>query len=134
MDEVIGRTITAIHLNEDNTLLRFDTDQGPLFWSAEGDCCSESWIEEINHVESLIGNTVEAVKEMDQAEAEGTRQDWDVIYGYQLTTRGGHSLIAFRNSSNGYYGGSLDSIAAAEIKEWYGNPVTWRPITEDFKA
>ena len=102
----------------------------------EGDCCSESWWADILGAKSALGGKIIAWRELemppmqyqergsgkggafqDKMRAMGkqksrfvdgrrTRQDEDVCYGFELTTSKGTITLAFRNSSNGYYGGS----------------------------
>jgi hypothetical protein len=50
-----------------------------------------------------------------------------VVYGYKLRTDKGHATIAFRNSSNGYYGGWLERHAGEM-------PADLTPIVDDWSA
>lgn len=84
-------------------------------YRAEGDCCSESWVADILGVEALRGGTVASVEdsplEEDYDLEDGRcRRECDKVYGYRLVTDKGRADIIFRNSSNGYYGGWLNSI------------------------
>lgn len=114
MKELIGKKITGLRINEDQSLLVFDTDQGPVGYVAEGDCCSESWFADITGVSALLGGTVQMVSEVDLDDYNvndgRTRQEYDEVYGYKLTTDKGYADIVFRNSSNGFYGGALELL------------------------
>lgn len=58
-----------------------------------------------------------------------TRQKYDEAYGYKIFTDKGQADIIFRNSSNGYYGGSLDDVVIdVDI------PVMAKEITTDWSA
>ena len=62
----------------------------------------------------------------------------DVIkhYGYTVTTPMGYFDILFRNSSNGYYGGSLDLVDDEE-GSWRDKPdseTKWEVVTKDWSA
>jgi hypothetical protein len=48
-----------------------------------------------------------------------TRQEEDAAYGYEITTTKGVVSLAFRNSSNGYYGGWAEAISAKPNTEWH---------------
>ena len=90
-----------------------------MTWQPEGDCCSLSWIEHIEGVENLAGQTVlEAFT--DEGERDDAHPEYDClqIYFYKLRTTGGYLDIDMRNSSNGYYGGWLtcsSSIRSEDI-------------------
>lgn len=114
MKELIGKKISGLRINEDQSILVFDTDQGTVGYETYGDCCSESWFADITGVSAMLGGTVQTVEEvsMDGYNVEDgrTRQEYDEAYGYKLTTDKGYADIVFRNSSNGYYGGSIDPL------------------------
>jgi hypothetical protein len=111
------------------------SDESSCIIYVEGDCCSESWWADIIGVKSALGGMIISwrVLEMppmeypekgagkggaftDRMRAMGkqksrfidgrrTRQDCDECYGFEITTTKGTITLAFRNSSNGYYGG-----------------------------
>ena len=114
MNELIGKKITGLRINEDQSVLAFDTDQGVIAYDVWGDCCSEAWFADITGVGALIGGTVQTADEvsMDGYNVEDgrTRQECDEAYGYKLTTDKGYADIVFRNSSNGNYGGSIELL------------------------
>jgi hypothetical protein len=114
MKELIGKKITGLRINEDQSVLVFDTDQGAIAYDAFGDCCSETWFADITGVSALLGGIVQTADEVGMegynVEDGRTRQEWDEAYGYKLTTDKGYADIVFRNSSNGYYGGSIDLL------------------------
>ena len=114
MKELIGKKITGLRINEDQSVLVFDTDQGAVGYEVDGDCCSESWFADITGVSAMLGGTVQTVDEVSMegynVEDGRCRQECDDAYGYKLTTEKGYADIVFRNSSNGYYGGSIDPL------------------------
>lgn len=111
MKELIGKKIAGLRINADQSVLVFDTDQGVIAYDAWGDCCSETWFADITGVSALLGGIVQTADEvsMDVYNVEDgrTRQEYDEAYGVKLTTDKGYADIVFRNSSNGYYGGSI---------------------------
>ncbi len=84
---------------------------------AEGDCCSTSWIYEVDNIESLLDEVVSNVIEhptdsYDWSEDKGAvgktdKYDSLQVYTYDIVTAKGVCTIDFRNDSNGYYGGYL---------------------------
>jgi hypothetical protein len=126
MKELIGRKINRIFLNEDK--LKFDTDNGILIYTVEGDCCSHSVFYDFYGVKNLIGSVVKNVEEVelhpkdieimkDECGFEihkdkKSYQEYISVYGYRVTTEKEglgevSSVVSFRNYSNGYYGGYL---------------------------
>jgi hypothetical protein len=79
---------------------------------AEGDCCSTCWIEGIDDTTVLRGEVldVEDIDMPDLGNIDGSRfsgVDEVSYYGLKITTKHGRAVLDYRNSSNGYYGGSL---------------------------
>ena len=107
--ELVGKTITRIGVSEtDQAYLAIETTEGAAYYATEGDCCSESWWADITGVDALIGGTVAKTEGVDlpRPDDDRGRQEVDDAYGYHITTNKGQADIVFRNSSNGYYGGS----------------------------
>jgi hypothetical protein len=112
MNELIGKKILSIQINDDQSILAFNTEQGVVAYEAEGDCCSECWFADITGVHALLGATVRSSDEVDlenyNVDDGRCRQDEDEAYGFKLTTDKGYTDIVFRNSSNGFYGGWIN--------------------------
>lgn len=88
-------------------------DRGIFVLDTEGDCCSETWFADITGVGSLLGGIVTGMEAIDMPEDENAqddrgRQEYDRFYGIRITTDKGTTDLIFRNSSNGYYGGSAN--------------------------
>ena len=138
-DALYGQTIVGLKINEDQSLLRFETDVRSYTFYAAGDCCSESWFADICGVDALIGGQVYQVERLDlpeDAPVDGRcRQEADVQYGWKLHTTKGWCDIIFRNSSNGYYCGWLEGPLEAEPEDSrdIGQP-QWTAITQDWSA
>lgn len=155
MKELVGRAVREMFVNEDQSLLKFTLDDGEefLIYETEGDCCSETWFADIIFGYRFFGSKIEEVIELEVPDwvcnlltNDGrTRQESDQVYGYQLEfTSSNGSLygsnrsncdVIFRNSSNGYYGGSCglmnpDSKWSKEKLE----KAEWTQITKDWQA
>lgn len=130
MDKLIGRRIEGLQVSEGEENLIFLTDQGGVAYTTYGDCCSETWFADIVGVSGLLGEIVAKVEDIDMPAVEDgrTRQESDQFYGVRLTTAKGTADIVYRNSSNGYYGGSIEERAALP------EGLTLRPITADWRA
>ena len=129
---LIGRTVSAIYVSESR--LTFDTDAGQVSYEVEGDCCSSSYFHDVVGVEHLLSNgPVTAFEEVDLQPGDpgyhdpncegswtgpaacGGNHDAIAVYGYRLTTEHPKfgpvsTVIAFRNDSNGYYGGWMERV------------------------
>lgn len=129
--DLVGRKILSVQMTPDKSDVRFVTTTGNLDYYCYGDCCSESWVNHVNDIHNLIGATVTRVEEIDfhsllGIEPEPTRQEDDKVLFHKVHTTKGTCLIEFRNSSNGYYGGSF------ERNNGEHEPESLVDITEDF--
>jgi hypothetical protein len=128
-----GKTITSIFVSQGESTLCFCLSDGTrVLWDTDGDCCSESWFADIIGVDALIGGTVASIEELpdvDNPQDNRSRQDVDTVYGYDVTTNKGRATVAFRNSSNGHYGGSMTEGIPTDA-----DTVGWKQITEDWSA
>lgn len=111
----IGKTLVSHLLSDDRCVLTLTfSDGSTLTLDAEGECCSYSWIESIDCPDNLQG-VVRAIEEIPMPDLGNipTPHNADVdevaYYGLKIITDRGHTVIDYRNSSNGYYGGSLDA-------------------------
>lgn len=111
MKELIGKKIVAAYLSSDKTYLGFEIEGGErLLYFTDGDCCSYSWIEYVNNSEYLAGSRVVDVQDID-VPGIGDRSDDECIqcYGVKVVLEGRPAFeLEYRNSSNGYYGGSIE--------------------------
>lgn len=116
MKEVFGKVIKSVYMDEDSQYLVLISDfDDYLVYKAEGDCCSSSWFESINNIESLINQKVIGIEENPESIREDEQDDCLRVYGYTLKTSQGYVDVEFRNSSNGYYGGSCELVEGAEL-------------------
>jgi hypothetical protein len=137
MKELIGKKILGVLANPDNTYWRFSTDQGDVDYFCFADCCSDSWINHINGVDELIGGTVADVEDIDfyallKVEPEPTKQESDEVMFHRIKTEKGMCTFEFRNSSNGYYGGSLDYVEPDDTRGFKELTADLAHIKEDF--
>jgi hypothetical protein len=132
LDKLIGKKIHSIFVNDDQSILVFKTDVGDVAYEGYGDCCSETWFADIVGVHALLGTTVSSVEdvELDPSPDQDSRcrQEEDSFYGMKLITDKGHTDIIYRNSSNGYYGGSADLMSKVPDTSAFEN------ITDDWQA
>jgi len=119
--KLVGLTVTSIDLSDDRTTLILtgerDGAQATYRLETEGDCCSQTWIEGVYEESALIGHTIAKAEELKLTTAfngndhtalgEGFYEDGMAFYGLALSTERGRFVIDYRNSSNGYYGGSI---------------------------
>lgn len=115
MNLLVGMTLKQILLSEDRTFIQFMAIDGQILLAkAEGDCCSSTWIEDVLFPDAAIGSEILAADDIDLPEHLHTPtitenyEDSMEYYGFQIRTTKGVTTIAYRNSSNGYYGGRLD--------------------------
>lgn len=133
-DSMVGKTIKAVHMGEDNIYLVFETTDGEFHgYEAEGDCCSSSWFSHVTGLKNLVGEEIVSVEGRDEytdeeykeAEKEGDYESL-ALYGFMLKTKKGTCDIEMRNDSNGYYGGTVYPIAVSKAIQ-----KTLKPVEED---
>jgi hypothetical protein len=101
-----GKTILDIKIANDKQAIKFITDQGEIVAKCDADCCSHTWIEsvELPCAFPALVNSIENLHLRDDEEIDG---ETIRFYGCKISTNKGDIIIDYRNSSNGYYGGSL---------------------------
>lgn len=115
-DVLVGKTIQQYEIGPCGDHIKFTfTDGGSVQLDAYGDCCSTTWVESIDAPEALYGKVLIA-EQIDMPDLPYDENEYECVkfYGLKIVTDKGHAVIDYRNSSNGYYGGSLD---VGEIKE-----------------
>lgn len=106
---LVGLTLLAVSYDSDG--VTFSTEErGDIYANVEADCCSESWVEGLEHPARGYPCKVQEVRDLDLPD-DGTgnqgSQDCLQVYGLRVVTDNGDLDIDYRNSSNGYYGGWL---------------------------
>ena len=133
MKELIGKTVTGLFVDKDQSILVFThPNDEKTVYETYGDCCSETWFTDITGVAALIDSVVleaEDVELMPSIEDGRTRQECDSFYGVKLKTTKGYVDIVYRNSSNGHYGGCINHIVSSYV--YMNNFVS---ITDDWSA
>lgn len=112
---LVGKTISAVKIAEDKKAILFETEEGPVVARADGDCCSSTWIEHVELPALGFPVVVLAVEDIDlplptlTEEQTAEKESGELkFYGCKISTARGDIVIDYRNSSNGYYGGSLE--------------------------
>lgn len=130
MNSLVGRTITALWIERDGFTIIFETSEGNVTYVTEEECCSETWFSDITGVENLLGALVVATGDVDlqdyNTDDGRCRHVSDRVYGIKIKTTKGYADIVFRNSSNGYYGGSICRVSSVSpssdfekiVKDW----------------
>lgn len=105
---LIGATISEMKVAEDRYAILFITDKGNLIARVDADCCSETWVEHIDL--PVLGFPAKVLDVVDLEMPDlGSPEPGEEIeyYGAKIVTDKGDIIIDYRNSSNGYYGGSM---------------------------
>lgn len=136
---LVGKIVKAVFLAADGGAIKFDlVDGSSIVAHADGECCSLSWIENVQGIDQLLGSTIVSVEDVgDMPEVKGNRydhcEDEMAFYGCKITTEKGYAVIDYRNSSNGYYGGSLVWPGEHLYGGVFGQNISsedWREVTE----
>ena len=130
-NSLVGKTITAIELADDKEALRFVLADGECIVKCDADCCSHTWIEHIELPALGFPALVVAVDDLNM-EPDSAENGELKFYGCKVTTDRGEIVIDYRNSSNGYYGGSLswpdDDYYYGGVHGQNVSEEKWRPV------
>ena len=130
-----GKTITKIELASDHKAIRFTVDaDAPIIAKADGDCCSDTWIEHIELPAAGPPAKVLSVGDLDLPGSTDGDDDCLAVYGFRITTDKGDIVIDYRNASNGYYGGHLCWPGESHYGDAFGqnnSTEEWAPLTGD---
>lgn len=107
--DLVGLTVRKVLFDfEEKEWMILETNKGSVALLTEGDCCSHSWIYALTGVDNLVGQEILAVTNNYEVNAFDDDHDYIRVYTVDIKTRRGVFTIEFRNSSNGYYGGSIE--------------------------
>lgn len=114
-EDLKGRVISDIIVNEDKDEMRFDMEDGRSYLLYHNqDCCEGVYIEDIcGDLKHLIGYRVEMAEETSNGETE-TASGCERWTFYKLATINGYVTIRWYGESNGYYG---VEVSFAEIAQ-----------------
>jgi hypothetical protein len=110
IQDMVGMWIHGVVVDMEKEHLIFDLiGDHKADLTAYGDCCSESWIEHITIPPGIEdGVVILGVLESDGVVDPLADGEHVQVYQTSFTTEKGEIIVEYRNSSNGYYGGSLD--------------------------
>lgn len=131
---LIGKVVTGLQIADDRQALRFVLADGEMVVLVDADCCSYTWVENVELPALGFPATVTAVEELDMPEQPPSQfhKDPDVLtyYGCKITTDRGEIVIDYRNDSNGYYGGNLSWPGGRFYGGVYGQNVSKQVWTD----
>lgn len=107
---LLNKKIVKMQIASDKEALLFVTDDGQqLIVRVDADCCSYTWIESVELPALGFPFTVIACDDLDMNKEPLENEEYECLqfYGAKITTDKGDLVIDYRNSSNGYYGGSI---------------------------
>ena len=108
-DRLIGMIIDEVKLGADKETLSIRFMGGIVAtWETYGDCCSSTWIEDLTIPAGAIGSPITYVNDEGQVGSDEDEAGLLQYYKTVIGTLAGQIIVEYRNSSNGYYGGSLD--------------------------
>jgi hypothetical protein len=128
MEELKGKTIMRVYQDNEDELFFVDSGNKIHKFLCSGDCCSESWWREIYNLNEMIGKEITDVLMRSVQLDYSTRQDSDIseVFVIKCDSDYQNTIIEHRNSSNGYYSGTVDHTIVDEL------PPTAREIVMDF--
>lgn len=111
LDFLVGKKIIKLLFNEEKDSFSFILDSLRLErFICEGECCSNSWIEHVSGLKSLLGHTINKIVFIDLPADKEYGEERTLIYRWDIHTNEGICTMEMRNHSNGYYCGELTRI------------------------
>lgn len=114
LQSLVGKTISKIYVSEDKDYIAFESKESEELhcFVAQGECCSESWISGVFSDKGSFPFPMKvlSVREHVYKEEKG-EDDEGLIKTYMIDLVGddGEKItVFFKNSSNGYYGGTIE--------------------------
>lgn len=135
MNELLGKRIKKLYINDDKTILVFETATRELIgFQTEGECCNSVWFDKVSGVSALRrydeevfdviagGATVNRIEEKSWTEIPTDDEEGyhDVLENCIITiaTDHGYLDIEVRNSHNGYYGGHVNRFEVSDVSKY----------------
>lgn len=108
---IVGKKVKETVYNE--KLLSFTLDDNSkIEYEPVGDCCSQSFIEDIDDLEALQNCEILSL-DIERGESKEFENKFSWVEDvhkwtfYKFKTTKGYATLSFRNESNGYYDGEL---------------------------
>lgn len=143
MKELLNKVIKNIFISEGEEYIKFIlSNNSEVIYMTDADCCSETWFSDFTGVDCLINEELLEIEDLDLpndiALANRSRQEIDKLYGYSFKTKKGYATLEYRNSSNGYYGGSCSLLEpSSKMREYYDSKkdsIIFHEIKDDWSA
>ena len=111
LERLKGKILIGIKLDNNDLIIETTTEN--ISFHPYAECCSNSWIEHFDEVkepsEIIEMKEIEIPPSFEEKPTKTDNCEEEMsYYFYEITTDKGSYMIEMRNSSNGYYGGSLE--------------------------
>lgn len=108
--EILGERIESVELSADKESLVLHLQNGKdATFTTDGDCCSSTWVEHLTVPGGIKGARITGYKDSGTVDSfNDPYHDVVQVYSTAIITTAGEIIVEYRNSSNGYYGGSLE--------------------------
>lgn len=121
-EKMLRRKLASVVLVDGGARVEFTFQDGyKKSFTVSGDCCSTSWIEHLEIPGDIVGATLLSVEDGGPITQDHDAHDKEnggdeiQVYNTAFRTDRGDIVLEYQNSSNGYYGGSLDEAGESGI-------------------
>lgn len=105
LEDLIGKTLSSVEINGDESITFIDSEGTCYRMYHEWDCCEDVSIEDINgDLNDLVGSTIIMAVEVSQNSDYNEDSTWTF---YHIATVKGYVTIRWYGNSNGYYSTSV---------------------------
>lgn len=117
-ENLIGVKVNNVYINDDNTIVKLDTDKGDVFLSWWGDCCSLCYLAHISGSEVLKDATILDVQHSEWEDIGGDGYYVMEKMGSTIKTIKGWVTLETRLEHNGYYGGTIEISTKFPVSQY----------------
>ncbi len=124
--QLVGRTVQSVAVGDRDTYLRFETDQGPLFFESVPGTVFIGWFASLEGIKALLGHKV-LTADASFLEVEGTR--YEEIHT-RFHTPAGEAKLVFCRGTDAYDGAKVVAVSDPGAND---NEIYWEWLKEDWK-
>lgn len=129
-DALVGSTVKSIVINDDNTSVVIETDEGTYQLTWYGDYCASCFLAHVSGIDNLIGARIQSVEDSEWKDISPDAEYGDVTesMGTTIKTTKGWVTFETRLEHNGYYGGWIEVTRYDEPQKLKD----YKELTKDF--
>jgi hypothetical protein len=102
---LMNRHIVAARMKGKEGVVLVEACGAEIHLDTDADCCSSTWFEGVDGLDNMNDAVITGAEDTFLRDEQGGEEKF---YSFKITTTKGYVDLPYRNSSNGYYGGSVE--------------------------